>query len=274
MAGALQLLRQLAGLVLGAGEDQGRTAALLAQELQQQFGLEVLGHGVHGVGHGLHRSAVPDGHPDGITQDLFGQGPDAPGHGGREEQVLALGGQGGQDALEIRQEAHVEHAVGLVQNQGLQVAELHIALADVVQQTAGAGNHAVGALTQGPDLGSQAHATVDGGALEAGLAAQGRGRLVNLFRQFPGGGDDQDADPTRLDGRVHETLDQGQQKGRGLAGTGLGQTHDVAPFQNMGHGLGLNGSGGGIAHGLDVGRNDAVKIERCEIQNTILWLQV
>ena len=50
-----------------------------------------------------------------------GQRHDRTGHGGREQHHLPAGGREGQDLLDVGQEAQVEHLVGLVQDEGLDV---------------------------------------------------------------------------------------------------------------------------------------------------------
>ena len=57
-------------------------------------------------------------------------------HRGREEERLALGRQVLQDAADVGQEAHVEHAVGLVEDEDLEPLELRVGEPEVVEQTA------------------------------------------------------------------------------------------------------------------------------------------
>ncbi len=54
-----------------------------------------------------------------IMEDLPGHFPDLTRHGGGEKQVLALGWQEGNDLHDIVEEAHVQHAIGLVQHKVL-----------------------------------------------------------------------------------------------------------------------------------------------------------
>ena len=59
----------------------------------------------------------------GIVQELAGDALDLGRHGGREEQRLAREGQKLADALDVGNEAHVEHAVGLVDDQHFDAGE-------------------------------------------------------------------------------------------------------------------------------------------------------
>ena len=68
---------------------------------------------------------------------------------GREHEGLpgALGWHSGRgdDALDLRHEAHVEHAVGLVKHQVLDILEGDLPLFDKVHQTTGGGDEDVAA---------------------------------------------------------------------------------------------------------------------------------
>ncbi len=90
--------------------------------------------------HRLDRRQVADLHRDGAAQDIVGQLADIVGHGRREEQCLPFGGQVLQDPADIGQEAHVEHAVGLIEDQYFHVGEVDGVLAEVIEQAAGAGH--------------------------------------------------------------------------------------------------------------------------------------
>ena len=58
-----------------------------------------------------------------VVQRVAGDAHDLRRHRRREEQVLALAREHGQDALHVGQEAHVEHAVGLVEDEHLDACE-------------------------------------------------------------------------------------------------------------------------------------------------------
>jgi hypothetical protein len=199
-AGLAQHLGQGFGLVLGAGEHDDRVGLGLIEQFHEQRGLAAGGHGVDGVVHGLGRGLASDAHGDGIGQDVGGQLFDGVGHGGREEQVLAFGREPVQDGPDVREEAHVEHVVGLVQDQGVQGGEVGVALADVVQQASGAGHDDVHAAAQGLGRGAHAHAAIDGDAFDVGPAAEVAHGVVDLFGQFPGGGHDQGLDGAAFGG--------------------------------------------------------------------------
>src|SRR5690606_13779397 len=101
-----------------------------------------------------------------VAQQFAGKIGDVFGEGGREQQVLALARQAREDLLDVVHEAHVEHAVGFVEDQNFNVGQVDTALAGEVKQAAGAGDQYVDTLGHGLDLRVHANATKDAGADE------------------------------------------------------------------------------------------------------------
>src|SRR5580765_809819 len=90
------------------------------------------------------------------------------------------------NAPDVRQEAHVQHAVGLIEHEKLNVVEFAIALFDEIEQSTGRGHDDVDALAQVFALKTVAHAAeYDDHAKvrESRKVAYGR---FNLSRQFAG----------------------------------------------------------------------------------------
>src|SRR6478736_2809034 len=159
---ALQLLHQAIGAVLGTGENNRAIDGWITQHFLEHAALvRGLDH-VHGLVDALrggrNRSHV-DAHR--IDQNLTRQAFDIARHGGREEQRLALLGELLQNALHVRQEAHVEHAIGLVQNQDLDLVQERGALIHQVEQTTWGGNEHVEPTAEQRDLRTLAHAAED-----------------------------------------------------------------------------------------------------------------
>ncbi len=69
-------------------------------------------------------------------------------HGGREEQRLAGEGQHLADALDVGDEAHVEHAVGLVDDEDFHRVQKELAAFAVVPSAAGRRDQHVGAALE------------------------------------------------------------------------------------------------------------------------------
>ena len=84
----------------------------------------------------------------GSLQDAVGEAPDLGGEGRAEEQVLTLGREQREDLADVVDEAHVEHPVGLVEDEDLDRAKVDGALADVVEQPAGRGDDDLGTAAQ------------------------------------------------------------------------------------------------------------------------------
>ena len=255
-----QLPGQAVRRPLGAGEDDGAAPALGLQGTGDQLVLvhrvrpvddlgDVLlrrplivrggGADVHRVGH------VPAGHAD-----------HRPRHGRGEQHGLALVRHGGEDPLHIRQEAQVQHLVGLIQHDGVHLGEVEDLLpVQVDQSTRGPHDHLDAAL-QLLDLRFVGPPAVDRG--HAGVAGARRGGQVraDLNRQLAGRHHDQGLRGARggelLPAGVvpaDHPLQHGQAEAEGLAGAGLGLPDDVLPGQGHRQGQGLDGEGVGDALG-------------------------
>ncbi len=233
-----------------AEHDAGLDLGLLDQGPQRQ----ALGLGIGG-GHldqklgdvlvGGRRARGLD--PHGILEELLGQAGDFRRHGRRKEQGLLLGRRHLEDALDVRNEAHVQHAVGFVDDQELHAGHQQLAALEMVQQTAGGGDQHVDAAVQLLLLVAERHAADQQrprklGALGVLLEA---GR--DLVGQFAGRGDDQGARHASLGAAGHQLVDQGKGEGGGLAGAGLSDAQHVLAGQGHGNRGGLDGGGRGVA---------------------------
>ena len=105
------------------------------------------------------------------------------------------------------------------------------ALIEVVKQAAGTGNDNLGAAFQLIHLRIETNSSINSNALESGPASQGADGLVGLLGQFAGGGNNQGPDVPAP--ALHQAMEDGQHKGRGLPGAGMGQAHDVVPLHDQ-----------------------------------------
>ncbi len=259
----VQVLGQAIGAVLGTGEHQdlfpgaegdqvGEQGALLIGRNAEQSLLDTLDGGVR----------RGDLDPLGILQQLAGEVGDVLGEGGREQQVLALRWQTGQDLLHVMDKAHVEHAVSFVQYQDFDGGQVDALLTGEVQQATRAGHENVHTLGQGGNLRLEADATEDAGTAHGQVAGIDPEAFVDLGRQFACGGQDQHP---RLLGDIataigmtigEQALEHRQREAAGLAGTGLGSHHQIATLQDGRDGTLLNRRGIRIAsvfHGAGKG---------------------
>ena len=137
------------------------------------------------------------------------------------------------DPPQIVDKAHVEHPIGLVEDQHLDVRQVHVALLHQVQQPARRGDQDIHAVVQGADLGRLAHAAIDRGLPHGRIAAIGLETLADLQRQLARRGEHQRADLASAP--IHAALGpaeplQGGQSERGrLAGSGLRQPSTSRP---------------------------------------------
>ena len=117
---------------------------------------------------------------DGIDQDLPGQACDVGGHGRRKEHGLPLCGQGGDDLPHIAQEAHVEHEIGLVQDEVGDLAEADVALFMQIEQAPRRGDEDVHPARKRADLGMLAHSAQDDGVAKREVPPVGAEALPDL----------------------------------------------------------------------------------------------
>jgi hypothetical protein len=131
----LQLLGKTAGAVLGSAEHQDLLQISRFDQVCQQIALafmvdrinylgDVLGSGIATCNFNQHR----------VGEQLVGQFLDFAGEGGGKQQILPLHWQQRDDALDIREKAHVQHAVGLIQHQNFHPGQVDGFLLDVVKQ--------------------------------------------------------------------------------------------------------------------------------------------
>ncbi len=150
----------------------------------------------------------------------------------------------GENLANGREKSHVEHLVGFVEDEDLQVRQVDSFLGDVVEKTPWAGDNDIHSFFQRLRLRMVAYPTIDRDAADADAAPQSEDRLVNLLRQLTGRCDNQSAQLTAL--ALHETMQDRQHESGCFAGAGLRQPHDVAPLHDGRNRLRLNWSGHGV----------------------------
>ena len=152
-----------------------------------------------------------------------------------------------EDAPHIRQETHVEHAVGLVQHQELDLVELAGAALHVVEQPAGGGHQDIHAVAQGVLLLAVADAAEDDGGAQVGEPGEIANGGFDLRGQFAGRFEDQQAG---LRAVLAELGEDRQRERCGLAGAGLRAADDVLAGEDQRNGAQLDGRRLDVAHGL------------------------
>ncbi len=255
----LQVLGQAIGTVLGTGEDQHLLPGTLGDQVGEQGPLVAGGDAEHALLDALD-GGVRRGDLDAlrVLQQLGGEVGDVLGEGGREQQVLALGRQLGQDLLDVMDEAHVEHAVGFVEDEDFHVRQVDGLLVGQVEQATGAGDQHVDTLGHGLDLRVHADAAEDHRAFQRQIAGIDLEAVVNLGGELAGGCQHQHARLFRAVAvftiRVttrKQQFEYRQGEAACLAGSGLGGDHQVTALQHGGNGPLLHGSRLGVTGGLD-----------------------
>ena len=239
--------------MLGAREHQHLEPVVGLDQMRQQFALATAIDHQHAL---LDQfgGGIAAGHLDQLRrlQQPVGERLDLVGEGGREQQVLPRPRQQRQHLADVVDEAHVEHPVGLVEHQDLDLRQVDRALADVIQQPAGGRHQDVHPPLELTDLRLDADAAEHHHRTEPEVLAVVAHRLLDLGGQFAGRRQHQRADRPAATGRalrprVVEPLQHRQREPGGLAGAGLSGAHQVAAGQHRGNRLRLDRRGLGVA---------------------------
>ena len=143
-----------------------------------------------------------------------------------------------EDPLDVVDEAHAQHLVGLVEHQRLQTRDIQGAAAHVIHDPARRSHHDLNAAAQLIELHPHALPAVDRQHVKAGQKPRvGLHRLGDLQGQFAGRGKHQQL---RIIGGRVDARQQRQRKGGRLAGTCLRLSQQIAARQEQWDGLGLD----------------------------------
>ncbi len=189
---------------------------------------------------------------DGIVEQAGGEPPDVLRERGGEQQRLALRRDELDDPADVRQEAHVEHPVRLVEDEDLDLREVDGLLADVVEEPARRRGEDLYAGSKLLRLRIERDPAVDDRGPERDGPAVDPDELVALHRELARGHEDEDPDgmSRRREARVRvvsEAVEDRQEECRGLAGPGLGRREDVATREHLRNGRLLDRGGGLVA---------------------------
>ena len=186
-------------------------------------------------------------HLDGIVQNGACQLLNLLGHGGTEQDGLAVLGQILLYLQDVIAEAHVKHAVRLVQNKEGDFAQIHVAEADVADEPARSGDDDIRPLLHSLLLLFVADAVVSaiyGHTADAvQIVAEALHGLVNLLRQFSRGAHDDTVDGILGESAILKQAQDRQKISRSLSGSGLRNAHHVPSFQDAWDGMFLDWSG-------------------------------
>jgi hypothetical protein len=180
-----QLVREAVGTDARPAEHQHLFEVARLDEVGQQLALFLARHRMHHVRHQLgHRVARGHLHLGGIAQQRLHQPAYFVREGGGKQQVLALLGQQRDDAADVGQEPHVEHAIGLVQRQDADLIEHHGLALHVIEQPPGGRHEDFDAAPQLQDLRVHVRTAVHHGAAQRQVLAVLSETLLDLDRQL------------------------------------------------------------------------------------------
>ena len=264
---ASQLVRETIGAVLCAGKHQHLFPVAGFHQVREQRALARLTDGMHTLRHQLGFGIAPrDFHHYRFGQQAIRQFANLVGKRRREQQVLPLRGQQGEDALDVVNKTHIEHAVGFIQHENFHVRQIHRLLIGVIQQAARCRHQNIHACLQRLNLRPDTDTTEYHGGAQRQIFAVGMHAFFDLRGKLTRGGHDQRTH--RIGARIrrifHQALQQRQRKAGGFAGARLRAGEDIAAFENNGNrlhlhrrGLGITMIGGGahqIRHQAEIGK--------------------
>ena len=226
------------------------------------------------------RTDSSDREEDVFLQEGLGEDLNLSGEGGREHQSLPVVNAGHvallDDGPDLGLETHVQHSVGLVEDEVLDVGQRDLATVHEVDETTGGSGEQITTTLDLTELVANLGTSVDDGGADPGSVGKPSGLFVDLRDELSGGSQDQGGGvllPASRVGReragvldglgggsVGEHFRQdGEEETTGLSGTGLGTGHQVSHVGDDGDRVLLNGGRGGVSGRLDVLEEDGVE---------------
>ena len=273
IAASGQGLGKVVDLAAGAAEDDRGRRILgvedahdgggLVEPLDDEGGLTDAGSVFGALGRRRDRDAL------GVAQVFARQLVDALGHRRGEEHRLPRLGCLGEDGLDVLDEAHLEHLVGLIENDRLDLAELERSAIAQVERASRSGDDHVDAAAQGLDLLTCRSAAVDRDQAHAhGLAVAAEG-LGDLQGELTGGHEHQSAGLLAVAPGI-EALEDRQGEGRGLARARGGLAQHVAAADEQRDRGSLDGRGLLVAEGIECGEEVAPQSQGGKVETGVV----
>ncbi|MNM71777.1 hypothetical protein D3C81_834510 [compost metagenome] len=252
---------QAVGLGAGIGEDDGLLVRLVAEQPVHQLLLvryvvgqdDLLAHILIQLADAVQLQHLR------LAQHLLDHLVQAAAGGGGEQQGLArlraLPGK----LQHVLGEAHVEHAVGFVEDQYLDITQRQVAGVELFAQAARCADDDFRVLAQARALHLEVLAASDQAALDEGELGEALDFLQCLLRQLAGRQQDQRACAALRLLFGKQAVQQRQDEGCGLTAAGLRRHPQVMPFQRLRNGGGLDG--GRLGEGQRIQRLEQAFVE-------------
>jgi hypothetical protein len=183
-------------------------------------------------------------------------------HRRAEELGLAILRHVAEDAADIGQKAHVEHAVGFVQHEVLDAVQTRRARAQMVEQAARSGDDEVDPRAQRLLLGPHSDAADDDRGAERRAVREAADFVEDLRRKLTRRSEHEGPGSAALAGE--QVVEDGQQERGGLAAAGGRAAEHVAAFEGGDDRMLLDGRGRGESTRFDGTQEARVKPERRE----------
>ncbi len=176
-----------------------------------------------------------------IAQELVDETRDLGRHGGREEQSLAPRRQQLADLLDVGDEAHVQHAVGFVDDENFDAHQHQASALKVIQHSAGSGDQNIDAAVELLDLFVHRDAADEQRYVELVIDAVLLEALGHLGGKLACRRQNERARHPRSGSAGFEPGDHGQNERGGLARAGLRYSENISPCDGDRNGGGLDG---------------------------------
>lgn len=268
------------GHALGLYEDESKATLRLGVEDIEQDGtlvgiLDILDF-LRDILRG--RADAADGQEDVVLEEVLGEHLNFAREGGAEHEgltflctrhVFTLN-----DATNLGLETHVEHAIGLIENEVANVREADPAAFDQVNETTGGSTEDIAAALNDTELGVDVSTTVNDGRLDPGAVGKLASLVMNLTDELTRRCEDQGrgvgaaSTAVRVTGlgrgRTRPAGEQsgqdGEQEATGLAGASLSTGHQVTFAGDNRDGVLLDGRRGGVSSIPDVLNQDGIEV--------------
>ena len=260
----LEGFRHFVDAAFGADEDDGQVRFLQVQETAEDVEFLAVRHFDVGLFDEVHRDFFGlHADDERVVQERFCQLLDRLGHGSREEQGLARIRRSGHDEVDVIDEAHVQHFVGFVEDDGRDVAQIDGAAFHVVDEAARRGDDDLRAFAQAAQLAFHILAAVDRQGLDVGELGQVVQFFGNLHGQFTRRRQDDGLDILGRFG-FQDFFQDRDAVGCGLTRTGLGLADHVAAAHGDGNRFSLDRCRFFKAHFIQGTDNDFANIQILE----------
>ena len=214
--------------------DHALPLRVVLKEPEKEIILVALLHAHQLLVDGIHSWTLRrDHHLDGILHEFARELQDFRRERRREEHGLTLDGQLGDEAPDVGQEPHVQHPVGLVQNEVLDLVKIDDALRHQVDETPRRGDHHVRPAPDVLHLAELVHAAEHAGVTRLRVLRILHMVLAGLRRQLARGTQHERTRVARLVALrlLRKRLDDRQQERRRLAGARLRAADEITSFE-------------------------------------------